>query len=283
MGENKEMDRETLRKVQLVQLEIAKEIKRVCEENNIQYSLDSGTLLGAVRHKGFIPWDDDLDMAMMRNEYERFMQIAPQKLDSKYELITWKNEPMYPNQFSKVIKKGTVYREETRHDDGKNGIYVDIFAYDHFPDDIKVRKIHGFKIMAYRAMIRAKCHTKMWTYQNHFYLGRWAKNLPFRFASLFYTKSSLVTKYEAEAQKYNNTETELLFPQGCTKYGRWVIPKKCFYKYIEIPFEDTYFKAPVGYDEYLKYAYGDYMKLPSEDKRENRHAIVELSFGERED
>lgn len=274
------MDRDTLRKVQLVQLEIAKEIKRVCEDNNIQYFLDSGTLLGAVRHKGFIPWDDDLDVAMMRDEYERFMQIAPQKLDSKYELITWKNEKMYPNQFAKVIKKGTIYREETRHDDGKNGIYVDVFAYDHFPDDVNIRKIHGFKIMAYRAMIRAKCNTKMWTYQGHFYFDRWLKNLPFRFGSLFFSKEILVDKYEKEAEKYNNIETELVFPQGSTKYGRWVIPMECFSEYINLQFEDTLFKAPVGFDQYLKYAYGDYMKLPPEDKRENRHAIVELSFGE---
>lgn len=274
------MDRETLRKVQLVQLEIAKEIKRVCEENNIQYFLDSGTLLGAVRHKGFIPWDDDLDVAMMRDEYEGFMQIAPQKLDPKYELITWKNEKMYPCQFAKVIKKGTIYREETRHDHGKNGIYVDVFAYDHFPNNVKQRKVHGFKIMAYRAMIRAKCHTKMWTYHNHFYLDRWIKNIPFRIASMFYSKEELVYKYELEAKKYNNIETELVFPQGSTKYGRWVIPKECFSEYINIQFEDTFFKAPAGYDVYLKYAYGDYMKLPPEDKRENRHAIVELSFGE---
>ena len=74
------MDNETLRKVQLAQLEIAKEIKRVCDENNIKYFLDSGTLLGAVLHKGFIPWDDDMDIGMLRDEYEKFLQIAPEKL-----------------------------------------------------------------------------------------------------------------------------------------------------------------------------------------------------------
>lgn len=78
------MDNNTLRKVQLAQLEIAKEIKRVCDENDIKYFLDAGTLLGTVRHKGFIPWDDDMDIGMLRKEYDKFVKIAPEKLEKNY-------------------------------------------------------------------------------------------------------------------------------------------------------------------------------------------------------
>ena len=109
--EDFDMDRETLRQVQLDQLEIAKDIKRVCEENGIRYHLAFGSLLGAVRHKGFIPWDDDMDFGMLREDYERFLEIAPKKLKDEFFLQTWHTDPYYPLAFAKVRKKGTVFQE----------------------------------------------------------------------------------------------------------------------------------------------------------------------------
>ena len=108
------MDSETLRKVQLVQLEIAKEISRVCDENGIKYFLTGGTLLGAVRHGGFIPWDDDLDIGMFRQDYEKFLEIAPVSLREQYKIIDWNSDQSYPHPMGKVIKKGTLYKESKR-------------------------------------------------------------------------------------------------------------------------------------------------------------------------
>lgn len=129
------MDNETLRKLQLVELEIANEIKRVCVENNIKYFLESGTLLGAVRHGGFIPWDDDMDIGMMREEYEKFLKIAPEKLSSEFILQTWKNEKDYSLTFAKVRKSDTIFLEyEFKDSSMHNGIWVDIFPYDSVPE-----------------------------------------------------------------------------------------------------------------------------------------------------
>ena len=130
------MDKELLRKVQLVQLEIAKEIQRVCQENDIRCFLVAGSFLGAVRHQGFIPWDDDMDIGMFRSDYEKFCRIAPQKLDKRYCLQNWHTDPNYSLPFGKVVKRNTLYMENKKSRRiQENGIYVDIFAYDNAPED----------------------------------------------------------------------------------------------------------------------------------------------------
>lgn len=134
------MDKVTLRKVQLEQLCIAKEIKRVCDENGIQYFLDAGTLLGAVRHHGFIPWDDDLDIGMKRDEYERFCKIAPKALHKEFYWQEWRNDKEYALPFGKVRKRNTIYIEERSHILTENGFYVDVFPYDYAPTDENKRK-----------------------------------------------------------------------------------------------------------------------------------------------
>ena len=105
------MERDVLRKVQLVQLEMMKEIDRVCRENHIRYFLYRGTFLGAVRHQGFIPWDDDMDIAMLREDYEAFCRIAPEKLNPKYCLQNWHTDPNYALPFGKIRKRNTLYTE----------------------------------------------------------------------------------------------------------------------------------------------------------------------------
>lgn len=271
----------TLRKLQLVQLEIAKEIKKVCEENDIRYWLDSGSLLGAVRHKGFIPWDDDMDIGMLREDYEKFLLVAPYKLPEKYMLLDWETEKEYPHPFCKVVKKGTVCLEETEKGNLRKGIYVDIFPYDHYPIKRKDQYIQNILIMSYRVMLRAKCHLETWKLNDRFYLGRWMKNLPFRLASCFISKKSLIKKYKRIAIKYNPCKCEFYFSHGFIKYGKWLIPKKCFQEYIFWKFEDTLFCVPAAYDIYLKQVYGDYMKLPPKSKRKT-HGIIQVDFGREE-
>ncbi len=269
------MDKETLRRVQLTQLEILKEVDRVCKENNITYWLDSGTLLGAVRHKGFIPWDDDLDIGMHRNDYERFMKIAPEKLNANYYLQNWKVDKKYQLPFAKVRKRGTVYTEyQFRNSDAWNGIYIDIFPYDNFVND----RLQGNLLKLLRLMILPKCGIRSWKEQNRFLWKKYITHLPTRFFSLFFTREALIDRYDKIAVKNNGEACKYFFPQGISNYGKWIIPTAAMKDFIPLKFEDSYFSAPKGYDEYLSHAYGDYMKLPPEDQRENKHQIVEVKF-----
>ena len=126
-----EVFEKNLRKLQLLQLDIAKAIKELCESNGIPYFLIGGTLLGAIRHKGFIPWDDDFDVGMLREDYERFIKIAEEKLDKKkFFLETWDTEKGYGFPFAKVKLNGTKYPERNAPKSVHQGIFVDVFPID---------------------------------------------------------------------------------------------------------------------------------------------------------
>ena len=160
------MNNKELRKVQLVQLDIAKEVDRICKKHNIKYFLVGGTLIGAVRHKGFIPWDDDLDIGMLRSDYDKFFEIAQKELYKKYEIVDWKIDPYYPHPMAKVVKKGTIYRESKRRDNGNHGIWIDIFPYDKVSTNEFERNFTYFELKIIRSLIRAKCNYQTWISQS---------------------------------------------------------------------------------------------------------------------
>ena len=125
------MDEDVLHGLQRVELEILLEIDRVCREHGIKYFLDSGTMLGAARHGGFIPWDDDIDISMLRDDYDRFLEVAQDSLGEKYFVQTRKTDPKATNSFAKVRKNGTTCIEYSAKLDGSHtGIWVDIFPFD---------------------------------------------------------------------------------------------------------------------------------------------------------
>ena len=275
------MEQELLKKVQHAQLEISVEIKRICDENGIAYFLDSGSLLGAARHKGFIPWDDDMDFGMLADEYEKFLRIAPEKLGEGYELQSWDTDDGYPFAFCKVLKIGTEFVEDVFETSKKrNELFVDIFPYYPFPTDETLQKKQMRGIQAYKHILMVQSGMTPWTRPDKF-IGKvkvWMMYLPFIILSLFVRREKAKKRYMETLNLSKTEKYESVFPAGTSKYGRWVIPKSCFDSYIDLPFEDTSFKAPVDYKLYLTSAYGDYMKLPPEDQRGNRHIVVRVKL-----
>lgn len=267
------MDNETLRKVQMVLLEIAKEIKRVCDENGILYFLDSGTLLGAIRHQGFIPWDDDFDMGMMRSEFEKFCEIAPKALREPFFLQTWKNDSNLAIPFAKVRKRGTVYLEDKASRELENGFYVDIFPYDNAPTNNKEELMR--QLAVYERVLLMKCHYKPWQEHGRTNLKKRVGYIPYQLLSALVSRDRLISEYEKKV--FSVSKSEELYIQFGSSTG-FFIPSVAFGEGRMQRFEDTEFRCPKDSELYLHSIYGDYMQLPPVDQRENRHQIIDIQF-----
>lgn len=272
------MDSKTLRKVQLTQLEIAKEVKRICEKYHIRYFLTAGTLLGAIRHQGFIPWDDDLDIAMLKADYDRFIEFANVELKPSYELQTWNNDSEYPFEYAKVRKKGTIYVEGKSNSEKEQGIFIDIIVYINMTDDLQLQKLEHDKMLEIHRMLLVKCHYKPWYDGGRISVKKRIGYLWYKIKAIFYSKGELKRKFELIQSSYPDTTNSLF---GMTTRKEFTpLKREWFLESISVIFEDDVFSIPKGYENYLRTYYGDYMQLPPEDKRGNQHQIIKISFGE---
>lgn len=267
-----------MKKLHNCHLIIANEIKRICNKHNIPYYIIAGTLLGAVRHNGFIPWDDDMDIGMLREDYEKFISVAKDELGEEFFLQSFETDENYALPFIKIMLNDTVLVERnTSGNSSKKGIYVDIFPFDNVPDSEAKRKIQNIKTYYLKRLFLAK--------QNYLIAkkGETAKAIVYKFlkfCSLFTTKKAIHSSLLKEMKRYNKTQTKkIVLFGGSYGYSKESVEREWFLKTVELPFEDTSFTAPYEYIKYLEYFYGDYKKLPPEDKRYNRHNVVELDFG----
>lgn len=271
------MEKEVLHKVQKIQLEMAKDIKRVCDENGIRYFLYRGTFLGAVRHKGVIPWDDDMDFGMLRPDYEKFRKIALEKLGKDYVFQDWHTDEKYALPFGKVRKRNTVFVESKCARLPENGIYIDIYPLDYAPADLTERKALAKKLLhLFRVKLMKSGYTP-WMEEEKIIWKKRIGYLLYQTAALFVSQKKLIKVYDGLVNAV---------PEGDVVYEQSALPiayyfeKKWVAEVQEYPYEDTTFAGPKDYDAFLSCLYGDYMELPPADKRENRHQIKELDLGE---
>lgn len=258
----------SIRDLQLALLEMLIQIDEICQKNHIKYSLSSGTVLGAVRHKGFIPWDDDLDLMFMRDEYEKFLKIPKEEFLSRGLTLQKEYDAVWPLTFSKVRKNNTTYIERGPDViEGANlGIYIDIFPVDNLSDNSTYAGIqwHVFHLLA------AKCLGK-----RGYKTSSMKKKVALTISRFLPVKPMLnVVKNERAV----NTKLVHTFLGAAAHRNKNIYPRELFENYTKISFEGFFFPVILGYEKYLQIAYGDYMKLPSEKERKAAlHAeIVDL-------
>lgn len=268
------MDKYILREVQLKQLDIALEVKRICDKHDIKYFLDAGTLLGAIRHEGFIPWDDDLDIGMTRENYDKFVEIAPVEIGGDYFIQNWETDKNFALPYCKVRADKTKYIEKNSVKvDAHNGIFIDIFPYDNVPDDIKKRKSQSIIIKSLFRLNLVKHKYTPWREDD-----KLAKLIykSLNIMSLFIPAKCLKKLFDIQVKKYNKVECKNLIVTDGDYSSNFILPKSLFDELENVLFENNTFNGPKNFHEYLTSVYGDYMTLPSENERENRHNIIEV-------
>lgn len=263
---------ELLRKLQMTELEMIIEVDRICRKHQIQYSLDGGTLLGAIRHNGFIPWDDDADLVMLRDEYEKFYHVCMKELDQKrFFLQDYRTDKNYLWGYSKMRRNHTVFlREGQEHVNCHTGVCIDIFVYDNVPDGWFIRRLHLFLCYIIRKGLYARVGKK--NAPSAFMKGWFSiiSKIPRDFWFKQITRLAGITN-----RKKSRLVRHMTYPYR--KECRYGLPRECFEEYIEKDFEGHTFKIFKNYHLYLTRLYGDYMHLPPIEKRKNHPASrVEL-------
>ena len=271
-----ELNEERKRLLQLNILELIVEVDRICRKNDIKYSLDGGTLLGAIRHKGFVPWDDDGDVIFTREEYEKFYEACKTDLDKDHFFLQdYRTDPGYRWGYAKMRLLGTdVVRKGHENLTFKSGVCIDVFVNDNVPDNPISRRLYYGLNFCLRKILYSEMGR---TQANNAVLRAWYRVL---FWIPKQTCFNIRNRYSA---KINRNDTVLVshllfpYPRKTCKFG---MPSECFKEHIETEFEGMKFSVFKEYDKYLKILYGDYMKLPPEEKRKGQLNPVKLELHE---
>lgn len=255
---------EELQQIQKLELEALKVIIDICTRLNIEYFLIGGSALGAVRHGGFIPWDDDIDVGMTRENYRRFLKDAPQLLPDGYQMQTPYMDRRVPYFYSKVRIDGTKFIEYCNHRvKMHHGVYVDVFPFDEVPDDEEKNKKQFDQVQRLIRVfsLRQSPDVSMEPQTPKERLVAVTRRLS-HYAAKLVPYRLLYDNLEKEITKYNGTSQKALaclnFPKRKTEY----ILKEDLYPLSEYRFEGLNVLIPGNYDAYLKTHYGDYMQLP---------------------
>lgn len=255
------MEKIDVEKMKEIQINILKHVDRFCRENNIKYWIDFGTLLGAVRHKGYIPWDDDIDISMLREDYMKFMELF-NKTNSKYKFSCYELDKNCCLPYGKVLDTSTILYEPNSKTGRKSSIFIDVFVYDKIPNDVSIAQKMYKKYKQYKKLNNLQMNKSFYIKEKEKYNFI---RYPFHLMLQLLPKRFFVKRNINLMKKYNNYNTDYIIVTDK------VVNRELLNTFIELDFEEKKFMAPKEYDAWLKNIFGDYMKLPPIEKQVSHH------------
>lgn len=262
--------RKAIWKTQLDMLEL---LLDVCDKHNIKIFAVAGTLLGAIRHKGFIPWDDDIDMGMLREDFNKLLEVGPSEFKEPYFFQTATTDDDYYSPLIRLRDSRTtaIINHESHNDflhKCNNGIYIDIFPFDGLTDNLKKRRKQFFKVRLLNMVLRERIYV-----EKKAFLGR-IRHFIFSKTINKKKRDRLFTKYNKICSMYSYDGDMVALIQGSVynKAYYWHLSDLVNVSYV--PFENIMIPIPIGYKRCLEIQYGDYMEMPPIEKRGAHHAIA---------
>lgn len=262
----------TLEQLKKIELDILIELHDICVAQNLNYSLGGGTLLGAIRHNGFIPWDDDVDVMMPRPDYVKFVDYCKTH-ETSFKIKCFETDKNYVDLSAKIYNPKTVIIDDNIAGNNDSiGVYIDLFVIDGLGNDYK-SALKAFRATTFKRELLVaaqwkkffRSKTRPWYYE------------PIRF--VFFILSRFVNKqktFEKIERKYKNIDfysVNYVAAVGGAYREREINERRVYTDLIDVDFEGNRFKAIAAYDEYLKHNYGDYMQLPPIEKRVSHHTF----------
>lgn len=269
--EGYQLSQKELREIQLIQLELICEVDRICKKHNIIYNMVGGTMLGAIRHKGYIPWDDDADIGFLREEYEKFRMICRKELDKdRFYFQDFRDIRGYRWGYGKLRRKGTEFiRLNQEFMPYEQGIAIDIMPFDNVPDAIWGKRIHMFICFVFRKIFWSAVGRKVEPNVGKKFLYKILYKIP---------EKALIKVYQEFIELCNRKITKqvriLTFPTPKQVYG---YKREWYTDLAEYDFEGKRFPGAKDYDGYLSIKYKNYMEWPPIEKRKT-HSISKLSL-----
>lgn len=272
-----------LTKVHQANLKMLKEIDRICRKYKIKYMMDSGTLLGAVRHQGFIPWDDDVDVAFTRPNYEMFIKVARRELPEGMHLLLpeeLRDGTVFYDFTGRIIYENSRIHEDTeqmRFYEGKlNHLWVDLFVIDRLPDKPSAAGRAKFLQKVIYGM--AMAHRDKLDYSKYGPIDKIRVAALSAAGHLVPMRTLYKLQRAAAAKDRNKKTTKLYYSNYQPDYLYVTLDAQWSEDTVDLEFEDARFMAPRGYEHVLQWIYGDYQTLPPKEKRVPAHSSIEIQI-----